>query len=1307
MNTLRILLVDDQEAVRRGLRSLLSSRADWQVCAEAADGLEAVERARALRPNVVLMDISMPRMNGLEAARVIRRELPEVQVVIISQNDPSVARHQAEDVGAAGFVSKTSLAQELPPILDRISGAAAAKEEASRADGSSRASATPVWLSGGGTMGQLIREYDWSRTPLGPLEDWPQSLKTSVNLMVNSRHPMWIGWGRDITFLYNDAYIDVLSLAKHPAALGMPATKVWSEIWDICGPLADKVFQEGEATFWDDVRLFMNRGTFLEETYYSFSYSPIRDESGKVAGLFCPSTEVTPKVINARRLRTLAELSAHALTQKTINSACSSAAATLAKNPDDIPFAALYLIDAERKEARLAESYGFPVHKDALLLQTVDLSGRNRSSSPWPIADVANSLQAQIVPLRGLNGLPQGLANQNISESMVLPVTSRGETHPLGVLIAGVNSTRRLDAEYRTFYELVAGQIATAIQNSRAIEDERKRIEALAEIDRAKTAFFSNVSHEFRTPLTLMLGPVEELLARSHTDLSPSAKNQLELVNRNGSRLLRLVNTLLDFSRMEAGRMQATYQPTDLSAFTKELAGVFRSATEKAGLELELDCPALPEPVYVDRNLWEKIVLNLMSNAFKFTFDGKISVQLKPAGKDVELRVSDTGVGIPAAELPRLFDRFHRVENSRSRTHEGSGIGLALVQELARLHGGTVRVESVLGQGSKFTVSIPTGTAHLAPDRIGKDRSASSSSVGANPFVEEALRWLPDDDHLNLDEQIPGSEFVPALTSSPSQESAHGKRPFIVVADDNADMRQYLVRLLSERYEVLAAPDGQAALEAIRARAPELVLTDVMMPRLDGFALLNELRADPHTRTIPIIVLSARAGEESRVEGLQHGADDYLVKPFSARELLARVQTHLDLARVRRESAEAVSLRTAQFETLFNEAPLGVYLVGSDFRIREINPQARATFGDIPDLVGRDFGEVIHTLWPPSYADQIARQFRHTLESGEPHFVAEHAEQRLDRGVTEIYEWQINRISLPEGNFGVVCYFREISSQVRARDGLRENENRLRKLSETLDAEVRERTRELEERNADVVRQSQQVRTLSRRLLLAQDEERRHVARELHDSAGQTMSVLAMSLSQLVAQTANAAPHLAKQASLTQELVQQLNQEIRTASYLLHPPLLDETGLTAAVSWYIEGLRERSGLDIQFSIPKSFPRLPQELELVIFRVLQECLTNIHRHSGSKTAAIRIVRDIDNVKIEVQDHGKGMSPERLAQIQSQGSGVGIRGMRERVRQFDGNVNIESGASGTRITVTIPVPPPVQETAATREEPQAAI
>ena len=295
-----ILIVDDHEIVRRGLRSLLASRPDWQICGEAIDGVQGVEKAKALRPALVLMDISMPRMNGLEATRIIRKELPETTVVIISQNDPEVARAQAQEVDAAAYVAKGDLSRDLLPTISKFLGHTNAPElPASQPPNASSLD----WLAGGGTLTRLIQEYDWSRTPLGPIASWPQSLKTSVNLILNSHHPMWLGWGPATTFLYNEAYIQVLSSAKHPWAMGRPASEVWAEIWDICGPLADKVFQKGEASFVDEMRLFMNRGNFVEETYYSYSYSPIRDEAGTVAGLFCPSTEVTHKVINARRLR--------------------------------------------------------------------------------------------------------------------------------------------------------------------------------------------------------------------------------------------------------------------------------------------------------------------------------------------------------------------------------------------------------------------------------------------------------------------------------------------------------------------------------------------------------------------------------------------------------------------------------------------------------------------------------------------------------------------------------------------------------------------------------------------------------------------------------------------------------------------------------------------------------------------------------------------------------------------------------------------------------------------------------------------
>jgi signal transduction histidine kinase len=329
-----------------------------------------------------------------------------------------------------------------------------------------------------------------------------------------------------------------------------------------------------------------------------------------------------------------------------------------------------------------------------------------------------------------------------------MPIAPSGENGLAGVLVVGLNPLRQYEGTYQRFLELVAGEISAAIANGQAYEAERRRAEELAELDRAKTAFFSNVSHEFRTPLTLLLGPLEDELREN-----PRASERLEVAHRNSLRLLKLVNTLLDFSRIEAGRIDAAYEPTELGAFTAELASVFRSAIERAGLRLTVECLPLPEPVYVDREMWEKIVLNLLSNAFKFTFEGEITVALRWRGQHVELSVGDTGVGIPESELPRIFERFHRVRGTRSRTYEGTGIGLALVQELVKLHGGEIRVQSAEGRGTTFTVAIPGGATHLPKERIGAARTLASTASGPMAFVEEALRWLPESE-----EKVSGSE---------------------------------------------------------------------------------------------------------------------------------------------------------------------------------------------------------------------------------------------------------------------------------------------------------------------------------------------------------------------------------------------------------------------------------------------------------------------------------------------------------------------------------------------------------------------
>ncbi|MGQ9365419.1 ATP-binding protein [Azospirillum sp. ST 5-10] len=775
--------------------------------------------------------------------------------------------------------------------------------------------ASQAFLAGGGEMGERMRAFDWAATSLGSCEGWPQSLKTAVRIMLTSRQPIWIGWGPDLIFFYNDPYKAIIG-GKHPHGLGRPTAVVWREIWHDIGPMLSQAMTGIEGTYVEGQLLVMERNGYPEETYYTFSYSPIPDDDGSAGGIICANTDDTRRVIGERQLALLRDLAAGTADARNRPDVCARAAAALAGDRHDLPFAMIYLSEPGGG-ATLAGVQGIGRDHPAAP-QRLEFG----ASAPWPMPEKARGVEVvEGLAERFAAPFPTGPWTRPADRAAVLPLPAASETGQDGLLVVGLNPFRLFDDGYRGFLDLVAGQIAGAIGNADAYEGERRRAEALAEVDRAKTAFFSNVSHEFRTPLTLMLGPLEEALADAER-LPAAEVERVRIVHRNGLRLLRMVNALLDVSRLEAGRVQARFQPTDLAALTAELASNFRSATEKAGLALVVDCPPLPRPVHVDRDSWEKIVLNLLSNAFKFTLEGEIAVVLRPAGASAELVVRDTGTGIPEHELPRLFERFHRVANAAGRSHEGSGIGLSLSQELIRLHGGTVRVESVVGRGTAFTVTIPFGTAHLPPELVQEGEPAPASSGRAEAFVEEALRWLPD---------AAPADVAPGAAPEGAGPPPAG-RPRIVLADDNADMRDYVRRLLAGRYAVEAVADGEAALAAVRAARPDLLLTDVMMPRLDGFGLVRAVRGDPALADLPIILLSARAGEDESIEGFEVGADDYLVKPFSARELVARVGATLELARVRRQAAEAVRESEARFRHLADNAPVLVWATEPDGR---------------------------------------------------------------------------------------------------------------------------------------------------------------------------------------------------------------------------------------------------------------------------------------------------------------------------------------------------------------------------------------
>ncbi|GAA2429333.1 SpoIIE family protein phosphatase [Streptomyces macrosporus] len=806
-------------------------------------------------------------------------------------------------------------------------------------------------------VGRDLAAVDWEATPLGPPAGWPQSLRTAVSILLSSRFPMWMAWGPRLTFFCNAAYRRDTLGRKYPWALGRPASEVWAEIWDDIGPRIDTVLSTGKATWDEALLLFLERSGYPEETYHTFSYSPLRDDAGAVVGMLCVVSEDTERVVGQRRMATLRDLGSDPSVVRTEQEMLAFTGRQLDRNPQDLPFTLTYLFQDDGR-ARLAAATGIPAgHPAAPATLSVE-----DSDGVWPAAAPARG-ETVLVELDGAPfvDLPTGSWPEPPERALVVPLLQQGSA-PYGFLVVALNRYRPLDDGYRGFVELAAGHVAAGIASARSYQAQQRRAEELAELDRAKTTFFSNISHEFRTPLTLIMGPLEELRGRlAGTD--ERAREELEAIRRNALRLSKLVNTLLDFSRIEAGRMRARYEPVDLGAVTAELASVFRSAVDKAGLSFDVECPSLDEPVHIDRGMWEKVILNLLSNALKFTFEGSIRVSVHAEDAHAVVTIADTGVGVPAEEVPRLFERFHRIENTRSRSNEGSGIGLALVKELVGLHGGTITADSVQGKGTTFTIRLPFGTGHLPADSLVSPTGTATVSTADDPYLQEALRWLPADDTGASDTDPAVAEATAGTAPAFTSGSAAPAR--VLIADDNADMREYLTRLLTDAgYRVDAVGDGREALEAVRATTPDLVVSDVMMPRMDGLELVAALRAESRTASVPVLLLSARAGQEASIEGLRAGADDYLVKPFAAAELLARVRANVELARLRNHHAR---WRTALVDSL-QEA---FFVCDEDGAVVEIN----AAFTDILGYGVEDLPyRPIHPWWPDAATDPEAHR---------------------------------------------------------------------------------------------------------------------------------------------------------------------------------------------------------------------------------------------------------------------------------------------------------------------------------------------
>jgi signal transduction histidine kinase len=789
-----------------------------------------------------------------------------------------------------------------------------------------------------GATGALVQAMDWAATPLGPMSSWPARVVAAVELALSSGFPSAVMLGRDPSsarVLYNDPFISFLG-PKHPAAMGRRAREVWPEAWDFVEWALRQAWQTGRPVTGKDLLLRIERDASLAEIHATMSFSPLWDDEGAACGARICAIETTAAVLAERReraLRILAETLGEAQTEGDL---CRAVAAALSTAAKDVPFALFYTLDAARRRASLAAAAGVDTTAPNLARE-VDLGAG--AACPWDLAQVVSTGETRVVAatavrpcaMVALAGAPRWAA--------VTPVSASPRDAPLGVLVVGLHPAQVLDAAYAAFVKRVAHEIATVLVNVRSLQEARLRAEALLEIDRAKTMFLTHAGHELRQPLTLVLGPIEDLLT-SAEPLTEAQQRLLRCARRNALGLLRQASALLDFARVDAGRAGVTFEPTDLAGLTREIAQAFAPAAARAGLHLAIDCPPAPERVFVARDLWERIVLNLLTNAVKFTFAGRIAVRLRFGPANAELTVEDTGTGIPKEALPHVFERFYRVPRARARTPDGMGVGLAVVKELVELHKGSIQVRSAPGEGTTFVVEIPRGAAHLPEHRVQASPSPEVGPRDVPSIVEASLPWLGAPQVPDPAEAWPAE---PDPTPAAPGERSGGR---ILVVEDSAEMRDYLATLLGATYEVEVVSSGAAAIAIVRDRPPDLVLSDVVMPEVDGLDLLRALREDPATRPIPVMLLSARGTAEATLGALGAGADDYLIKPFSPRELRARVRTHLELSRARREAAESrlkdvfLGLASHELRTPLTCLKLNVQLVhhhlaGLDTRLAE------------------------------------------------------------------------------------------------------------------------------------------------------------------------------------------------------------------------------------------------------------------------------------------------------------------------------------------------------------------------------------
>lgn len=847
-----------------------------------------------------------------------------------------------------------------------------------------------AWLrTRGGAVGLRVAETDWVGTALGAIEDWPTTLKVAASLCWGSTFPMMVLWGRDHLTLYNDASAPSLGADRQPDSLGKPAPEVWKEAWAQVAPRVRRVLDGHGSQMALDERMLSDRAVAEEEHFVSSAYSPILDETAAVRGVFCVFMETTPQVLAERRWNVLASLASELAPLDSTLEAAQRAVAVLQVNQGDHPLVALFEADQPLDAA--------PVQ--------VALIEQGPTPGDWLVAATNVAHEAAQACARVDHTAAPGV-HPGVAALHAYPIVEADSDRPSLVLVVGHSRHRPWDIALSNYLGLCVAQLSAVLTGLRQLTSERQRSEGLVELDVAKSAFLANVSHELRTPLTLIAAPLHDALMNPAIQ-DEAVRHSLHVAASNVARLTRMVDAILDFSRMEAGRIRPSLSEMDVAGFTRSLAASFEPTIQQAGLTFAVDVPDLPRTALLDHAMYERMVLNLLANAVKYTPEGSIRLTLLDRGDRFVLSVSDTGIGISLADQRRVFSRFEQLSpQPGARSSEGAGIGLAMVRELAALLEGSVRVRSRPGSGSLFILELP-----YLPELEGESQEEGPRSVtprDAASFLSEMSSWRGI-----------GDQTLPADLEEDDPAPAH---PRLLIVEDSPEMQRYLADVLSDQYLIELAGDGRTAMERIRRRRPDAVLSDVMMPVLDGIGLIREIRQDPELATLPVLLLSARAGGDAAASGLDVGADDYITKPFSVAELRSRLAATISLAQARSSDA---AWRRAVVASL-QEALL---IADPDGLVRELNEEFTALLG-----WSLDDGPFTppYPWWPDplTHPDERARIARaHDLISKDQPMTGEYRLRRRDGGEVWASYWG-TLVTTPElGRTAIIKTIRDVTRE--------------------------------------------------------------------------------------------------------------------------------------------------------------------------------------------------------------------------------------------------------------------------------------